>query len=57
MSFATEGALIGKPFTPNDFTEIKEIDNYTGQCMIYGDIFGIDCKEIPKSKKQLSPFT
>ncbi|MBQ8765080.1 MAG: PolC-type DNA polymerase III [Clostridia bacterium] len=56
VSFATEGALIGKPFTPNDFTEIKEIDNYTGQCMIYGDIFGIDCKEIPKIKKTIVSF-
>ncbi len=56
VSFATEGALIGKPFTPNDFTEIKEIDNYTGQCMIYGDIFGVDCKEIPKIKKTIVSF-
>ncbi len=56
VSFATEGALIGKPFTPNDFTQIKEIDNYTGQCMIYGDIFGIDCKEIPKIKKTIVSF-
>ena len=56
VSFATEGALIGKPFTPNDFTPIKEIDNYAGQCMIYGDIFGIDCKEIPKIKKTIVSF-
>lgn len=56
VSFATEGAIIGKPFTPNDFIEIKEIDNYTGQCMIYGDIFGIDCKEIPKIKKTIVSF-
>ena len=56
VSFAAEGALIGKPFTPNDFTPINEIDNYTGQCMIYGDIFGIDCKEIPKIKKTIVSF-
>ncbi|MBE7032616.1 MAG: PolC-type DNA polymerase III [Ruminococcaceae bacterium] len=56
VSFATEGALIGKPFTPNDFTPIKEIDNYAGQCMVYGDIFGIDCKEIPKIKKTIVSF-
>jgi len=56
VSFASEGALIGKPFTPNDFTSIKEIDNYAGQCMVYGDIFGIDCKEIPKIKKTIVSF-
>ncbi len=56
VSFAAEGALIGKPFTPNDFTPIKEIDNYAGQCMVYGDIFGIDCREIPKIKKTIVSF-
>ncbi len=56
VSVAAEGALIGKPFTPNDITEIKDIDNYFGSCMICGDIFGIDCKEIPKIKKTIVSF-
>ena len=56
VSVAQEGALIGKPFTVNDLTDIKDIDNYTGNCMIYGDIFGIDCKEIPKIKKTIVSF-
>ena len=56
VSVAAEGALIGKPFTANDLTDIKDIDNYFGSCMIYGDIFGIDCKEIPKIKKTIVSF-
>ncbi len=56
VSVAAEGALIGKPFTPNDLTEIKDIDNYSGACMICGDLFGIDCKEIPKIKKTIVSF-
>ncbi len=56
VSVAAEGALIGKPFTPNDITEIKEIDNYSGSCMICGDIFGLDCKEIAKIKKSIVSF-
>ena len=56
VSVATEGALIGKPFTVNDLTDIKDIDNYSGACMICGDIFGIDCKEIAKIKKTIVSF-
>lgn len=56
VSVAAEGALIGKPFTVNDLTDIKDIDNYAGACMICGDIFGIDCKEIPKIKKTIVSF-
>ena len=56
VSVAAEGALIGKPFTVNDLTDIKDIDNYTGNCMIYGDIYGIDCKEIAKIKKTIVSF-
>ena len=56
VSVAAEGALIGKPFTVNDLIDIKEIDNYTGNCMICGDIFGIDCREIAKIKKRISPL-
>ncbi len=56
VSVAAEGALIGKPFTANDLTDIKDIDNYSGSCMIYGDVFGIDCKEIPKIKKTIVSF-
>jgi len=56
VSVAAEGALIGKPFTVNDLTDIKEIDSYFGNCMICGDIFGIDCKEIPKIKKTIVSF-
>ena len=56
VSVAAEGALIGKPFTVNDLIDIKEIDNYTGNCMICGDIFGIDCREILKIKKTIVSF-
>ncbi|MBQ8807826.1 MAG: PolC-type DNA polymerase III, partial [Clostridia bacterium] len=56
VSVAAEGALIGKPFSVNDITNIKDIDNYTGNCMIYGDIFGIDCREITKIKKTIVSF-
>lgn len=56
VSVAAEGALIGKPFTVNDLIDIKEIDNYTGNCMICGDIFGIDCREIAKIKKTIVSF-
>ena len=56
VSVAAEGALIGKPFTPNDIAEIKDIDNYSGACMICGDIFGLDCKEIAKIKKSIISF-
>ncbi len=56
VSVAADGALIGKPFTVNDLTEIKDIDNYTGACMICGDIFGFDCKEIAKIKKTIVSF-
>ena len=56
VSVATEGALIGKPFTVNDLTNINEIDNYSGNCMICGDIFGLDCREIAKIKKSIVSF-
>ncbi len=56
VSVAAEGALIGKPFTVNDLTNIKDIDNYAGQCMICGDIFGLDCREITKIKKSIVSF-
>ena len=56
VSVAAEGALIGKPFTVNDLTNIKDIDNYAGQCMICGDIFGLDCREIAKIKKSIVSF-
>ena len=56
VSVAAEGALIGKPFTVNDLTNINEIDNYSGNCMICGDIFGLDCREIAKIKKSIVSF-
>ena len=56
VSVASDGALIGKNFTVNDLTDIKDVDNYTGTCMICGDVFGIDCKEIPKIKKTIVSF-
>ena len=56
VSVAAEGALIGKPFTVNDLTNIKDVDNYAGQCMICGDIFGLDCREIAKIKKSIVSF-
>ncbi len=55
-SASQDGALVGKPFTPNDITPIKDIDNYSSACMVAGDIFGIDCKEIPKIKKTIVSF-
>ena len=56
VSVAAEGALMGKPFTPNDIVKICEVDNYSGQCMIYGDVFGLDCREIAKIKKHIVSF-
>lgn len=56
VSVAEEGALIGKSFAVNDLIKISEIDNYTGACMIYGEPFGIDSREIPKIKKSIISF-
>ncbi len=56
VSVAAEGALIGKPFPVNDLINIKEIDNYTGNCMICGEVFGLDFKEIAKIKKSIVSF-
>ncbi len=56
VSVAAEGALMGKPFPVNDLINIKEIDNYTGNCMICGEVFGIDFKEIAKIKKSIISF-
>ena len=56
VSVAAEGALIGKPFTVNDLTNINEIESFSGSCMICGDIFGLDCREIAKIKKSIVSF-
>ena len=56
VSVASEGALMGKPFPVNDLINISEIDNYTGNCMICGEIFGIDFREIAKIKKSIVSF-
>ena len=56
VSVASEGALLGKPFPVNDLINIKEIDNYTGNCMVCGEVFGIDFKEIAKIKKSIISF-
>ncbi len=56
VSVASEGALMGKPFPVNDLINIKEIDNYTGNCMICGEVFGIDSREITKIKKSIVSF-
>ncbi len=56
VSVASEGALLGKPFNPNDITPINEVSTDISQCMIKGDIFNIDTKEIAKIKKHIITF-
>ena len=56
VSVAADGALIGKTFTVNSLIKISEIDNYTGACMICGEPFGLDFKEIAKIKKSIVSF-
>lgn len=56
VSVAAEGALIGKPFTVNDLVNINEIESFSGNCMICGDVFGLDCREIAKIKKSIISF-
>ncbi|MEE0867948.1 MAG: PolC-type DNA polymerase III [Clostridia bacterium] len=56
VSVASEGALLGKPFIPNDITPINEVSTDISACMIHGDIFNIDTKEIAKIKKHIITF-
>jgi len=56
VSVAAEGALIGKPFTVNDLMPICDVSTDIGACMIYGEIFNIDAREIAKIKKSIISF-
>ncbi|MBR1970130.1 MAG: PolC-type DNA polymerase III [Clostridia bacterium] len=51
-----EGVVIGKPFTPDDITPIVEVNTDIGNCMIHGNVFNIDMREITKIKKHIISF-
>ena len=56
VSVAAEGALIGKPFPLNDITPICEVSTDIGACIIRGDVFNVDAREIAKIKKHIISF-
>lgn len=51
-----EGVIIGKSFIPNDLTPINEVNTDLGTCMIHGNIFNVDSREITKIKKTIVSF-
>jgi len=56
VSVAQEGALIGKPFPLNDITPVNEVSTDIGACIVRGDIFNVDAREITKIKKHIISF-
>ena len=53
---AAEGAILGKPFPLHDITPISSVSTDIGACVIHGDIFNVDFKEIAKIKKHIITF-
>ena len=51
-----EGVLIGKTFIPDDLTPIIEVNTELGNCMIHGNVFNIELREIAKIKKHIISF-
>ena len=51
-----EGVVIGKTFIPDDITPIIEVNTDIGNCVIHGNVFNIDMREITKIKKHIISF-